>query len=231
MRLDKFLSNSGCGTRSEVKKEIKKGNVSVNHIVVKREDYRIDETKDYIQYIGEAVQFNIGFRYLLMNKPVGVVCTNTKEEGKTVYELLPEEFRKDYFTVGRLDKYTEGLLLITNDGEFSHRVLSPKNHVHKTYLVECEKAVTDEDVKRLETGVDLGDDEKSLPASVKRADAPNRIFLTISEGKYHQVKRMLKATCNKVVYLKRTGFGPLTLPEDLLPGEWMELDSSIILKF
>lgn len=231
MRLDRFLSNSGCGSRSEVKKEIKKGNVSVNHVIVKTEDFKIDETKDIILYQGEPIRFGNGFHYLLMNKPVGVVCSNCEEDEKTVFELLPEEFAKDYFTVGRLDKSTEGLLLITNDGEFSHRVLSPKYHVKKTYLVECERTVTDEDVKRLETGVDLGDDEFSLPAIVLRGDLPNIISLTITEGKYHQVKRMLKATCNKVIALKRIGFGPLTLPDDLLPGEWIELDSECILRF
>lgn len=227
MRLDKFLSNSGCGSRSQVKLEIKKGHVMVNGLVIKQDDYKIDETKDLITVNGESIGVKSGI-YIVMNKPKGVVCANKDDIDQTVIELLPSDIQKQVFTVGRLDKNTEGIILITDDGELSHNLLSPKKHVEKTYLVTCEKTVTRQDIERLESGIKIGDDEITLPAKVEITSDDKIIKLTICEGKYHQVKRMLQATCNKVLDLKRISFGPLILEDSLDVGMWRYLSKDEI---
>ena len=196
MRLDKFLSETNTLTRSEAKAAIKKGQVSVNGSVNKDSGANISETSDEIRFL---------------NKPAGYVVSENEEDGEPVSKLLPEEYKNRLKPVGRLDKNTSGFLLFTNDGETAHNLLSPKKHVEKTYLVKCEKGVSSEDIRRLEEGVNIGDGETSLPAKVKRGSDETEIYLTIHEGKYHQVKRMMVATCNKVISLKRISFGGLTL--------------------
>lgn len=221
MRLDKFLCETGAGTRSEVKQLIKKGLVTVNGISEKNGDKKINEAFDIVTLRGERLCFHT-FHYYMLHKPAGVITATEDRNQKTVMSLLTEEkesVQKRLFPVGRLDKDTEGLLLITDDGELAHRLLSPKKHVDKTYLVKLKIPISDTDIHRLETGVDIGDKKPAMPAVVKKLN-DTEIELTIREGRYHQVKRMLGAVNNEVVYLKRLSMGPLKLTEDLEKGHY-----------
>lgn len=160
----------------------------------------------------------------MLNKPGGVVSATEDKREKTVLDLIQEKKRKDLFPVGRLDKDTEGLLLITNDGPLAHELLSPKKHVDKTYFVKAGKPLSDEDVRMLETGVDIGEEKQTLPGKVSRLSPERTSFcLTIREGKFHQIKRMLQAVDNEVLYLKRLSMGSLVLDEGLDPGEYRPL--------
>lgn len=221
MRLDKFLSNLNMGSRSQVKELLKKGSITVNGRTAVNPRQQIDERKDSIICCGQQLVYQPFFYYLL-NKPAGVVSATEDRSCKTVVEFLPPDKRKDIFPVGRLDKDTEGLLLLTNDGELAHRLLSPKKHVDKVYLVKLEKPLSREQADRLEQGVDIGEKKLTLPAKVNFL-SPLEIELTIREGKFHQIKRMMQAVDNRVLYLKRIAFGNLRLYEDLKPGEWREL--------
>lgn len=221
MRLDKFLCETGAGTRSEVKQLIKKGLVTVNGISEKSGDKKIDETVDIVVLQGERLYFHT-FHYYMLYKPAGVITATEDRNQKTVMSLLTEvneSVKKRLFPVGRLDKDTEGLLLLTDDGELAHRLLSPKKHVDKTYLVKLKNLISGTDIHRLETGVDIGDEKATMPADVKKLH-DTEIELTIREGRYHQVKRMLRAVNNEVVYLKRLSMGPLRLTEDLEKGHY-----------
>lgn len=221
IRLDKFLCEMEIGTRSQVKDMIKKGMVSVDGEVIKKADYKFDETAAKVLVKEKEISYQKYFYYML-HKPAGVVSATTDNHDKTVMDLLKDAPGKDLFPVGRLDKDTEGLLLITNDGELSHNLLSPKKHVDKTYLVETQTAVTGEMIEQLEQGVDIGEDRLTLPAKVKQLEE-KKIELTIMEGKFHQVKRMLKAVGNEVVYLKRLSMGALNLDPNLSLGEYRAL--------
>lgn len=221
MRLDKFLCEMNVGTRSQVKELIKKGQVLVNGQVIRSADFKIDEQKDLIVFQGRELVYQ-KFVYYMLNKPKGVVSATQDNTSKTVTDLLAMEGRQDLFPVGRLDKDTEGLLLLTNDGELAHNLLSPKKHVDKTYLVEIAHALSQEDICKLEQGVDIGEDKLTLPAKVE-VKSGNVIFLTIQEGKFHQVKRMLQAVDNQVTALKRIRFGDIYLDEKLSPGEYRAL--------
>ena len=225
MRLDKFLADLQIGTRSQVKADLKKGLVTVNGEVVKKADTKIDETKDKICYQGKELSYQ-KFQYYMLHKPAGVVTATKDSVDKTVMDLFPKEAGKDLFPVGRLDKDTEGLLLITNDGELSHNLLSPKKHVPKTYYVVCEGQISDEKIASLEHGVDIGDEKPTLPASVKLLEEQENgycIELTITEGRFHQVKRMVEAIGGKVTYLKRLSMGTLILDEQLEKGTYRAL--------
>lgn len=224
MRLDKFLSNSGVGSRSQVKVLIKKGQVLVNGCKARSGDDVIDETSDIVICQGKQISLQ-KYRYYMLNKPPGVVSATEDKTDKTVLECLPVELRKDLFPVGRLDKDTTGLLLLTNDGELSHNLLSPRKHVDKTYYVTCEKSVTEEQMEALRVGVDIGDDKITLPALARAGACANELYLTIREGRFHQVKRMLQAVDNQVIGLKRIGMGSLMLDKTLKPGEYRELTS------
>ena len=169
------------------------------------------------------------FYYYMLNKPAGVVSATTDQHDKTVLDLLKDAYGKDLFPVGRLDKDTEGLLLITNDGELSHNLLSPKKHVDKTYLVKTKEMVTLDMASALEQGVDIGEEKLTLPAKVKILKE-KEIELSITEGKFHQVKRMLKAVGNEVIYLKRLSMGSLLLDESLKCGEYRSLTDAEILE-
>ena len=229
MRLDKFLCDSGYGTRSQVKQLIKAGRVLVNKSPCKQADLKIDNLKDVITVDGNACSYS-EFVYYMFHKPAGCVCAVKDNVNKTVMEYLnKEDLRRDLFPVGRLDKDTEGLLLITNDGALSHRLLSPKKHVAKTYYVKIKEEISAAALDLLETGVDIGDEKKTLPAAVRIA-GPKELFLTISEGRYHQIKRMLFAVGNEVVYLKRISMGSLCLDENLKPGEYRALTGEEIKK-
>jgi 16S rRNA pseudouridine516 synthase len=225
MRLDKFLCDMQLGTRSQVKDVIKKGNITVNGEIVKIADFKINENADDILYMGKSVKYQRYFYYML-HKPAGVVTATYDKNDKTVMDLLVGADGKDLSPVGRLDKDTEGLLLITNDGELNHNLLSPKKHVAKTYYVECDGAIDEGKVEILEKGVDIGDDKLTLPAKVailESADNCYKMELTITEGRFHQVKRMVAAVGGEVTYLKRISFGTLTLDENLEKGKYRPL--------
>lgn len=229
MRLDKFLCDSGYGTRSQVKQLIKAGRVLINKSPCKQADLKIDNLKDVITVDGNACSYS-EFVYYMFHKPAGCVCAVKDNVNKTVMEYLnKEDLRRDLFPVGRLDKDTEGLLLLTNNGALSHRLLSPKKHVAKTYYVKIKEEISAAALNLLETGVDIGDEKKTLPAAVRIA-GPKELFLTISEGRYHQIKRMLFAVGNEVVYLKRISMGSLCLDENLKPGEYRALTGEEIKK-
>lgn len=218
IRLDKFLCEMEMGTRSQVKEMIKKGHVSINNEVIKKADYKFDENSAKVCVKEKEISYQ-KFYYYMLNKPAGVVSATTDNHDKTVLDLLKDAPGKDLFPVGRLDKDTEGLLLITNDGVLSHNLLSPKKHVDKTYLVKTAETVTLDMIHALEQGVDIGEEKITLPAKVKLLEE-KEIELTIMEGKFHQVKRMLKAVGNEVVYLKRLSMGSLILDEALKLGEY-----------
>lgn len=221
VRLDKFLCDMELGTRSEVKAFLKKGFVTVDGIIQKSPDFKIDPDTHEIAFQGKVLTYQ-EFYYYMLHKPAGVITATEDKVQKTVMSLLGEDARKDLFPVGRLDKDTEGLLLLTNDGELSHALLSPRKHVPKTYFVEVPERLDLGQTEALEQGLDIGDDKKTLPAKVEILD-DTHINLTISEGRYHQVKRMLKAIGSEVLYLKRISFGALTLDESLEKGSYRAL--------
>lgn len=226
MRLDKFLCEMNIGTRSQVKDYIKKGLVTVNDQTAKKPEIHVDPENDKIAFRGEVLNFQ-EFYYFMLNKPQGVVSATRDNREKTVLDLLPVK-REDLFPVGRLDKDTEGLLLITNDGPLAHELLSPKKHVDKTYLVTIRKKLTNEVKYKLEQGVDIGDEKPTMPACVEIL-SDKQIYLTIREGRFHQVKRMLQAVGNEVLALKRVSFGGIALDENLKPGECRELTAEEVL--
>ncbi len=222
MRLDRFLCEMNIGARSRVKELIRQGQVSVNGAAVRNPDTKVDEHRDEICCQGRKLTYT-RFVYYMMNKPGGVVSAVRDRRQKTVLELLREEDRRDgLFPAGRLDRDTEGFLLLTNDGGLAHRLLSPGKHVDKTYCVTLDHALRTEDIRRLEEGVDIGEAELTLPGKVKVV-GERTIHLTIHEGRFHQVKRMLQAVDNRVMALKRISFGGLALDECLQPGEYRKL--------
>ncbi len=224
MRLDKFLSNSGKGSRKEIKQILKEGTVTVNGKVVKDPACKVDEANDKI-CIGNLPIIYKPFIYLMLNKPAGYVSAVYDKKLPVVISLVPEEYAHyEVFPVGRLDIDTEGLLVLTNDGDLCHRVLSPKSHVDKTYFVQCENSLTQADVTAFKDGVTLDDGYKTMSAILNiDSDNPTECLLTIQEGKFHQVKRMMEAVGNKVVYLKRVKMGALSLDESLALGKIREL--------
>ncbi len=219
MRLDKFLCEMGVGTRSEVKSYLKKGQVTVGGDVIKKPETKIDENKDTICFMGQVLAYE-AVQYFLLNKPAGCVTATRDNLSDTVMSFLPENRRDDLFPVGRLDKDTEGLLLITNDGQLAHELLSPKKHVDKTYFAVIDGEVKEEHKQLFLDGLDIGDEELTMPAQLKilKSGETSEIELTIQEGRFHQVKRMFEAIGTKVTYLKRISMGTLTLG-DLQPGE------------
>lgn len=224
MRLDKYLADMGIGTRTEVKKLIRQGKIAVDGAIVKSPEAKIDVDKNQVTCGGEPVSYET-FEYYMLNKPAGVVSATTDTKDKTVIDLIETKKRKDLFPVGRLDKDTEGLLLITNDGELAHRLLSPKKHVDKVYYAKVEGIVTQEDKRAFAEGVSLGGGEMAKPAGLEIlvSDEISEIRLTIQEGKFHQVKRMFESVGKKVIYLKRLSMGTLVLDENLALGEYRTL--------
>lgn len=224
MRLDKYLAEMGCGTRSEVKKQIRKSAVTVNGETVRDVDFKVDETKDVVCVNGQQISY-VSMEYYMLNKPAGVVSATEDKRDQTVIDLIADKKRKDLFPVGRLDKDTEGLLLITNDGKLAHDLLSPKKHVDKTYYARIKGKVTDEDVKIFANRVNIGTDEEkewTLPARLEilKSGEESEVRLTIREGKFHQVKRMFQAVGKEVTYLKRESMGSLHLDESLKKGAY-----------
>lgn len=225
-RLDKVLSNVGVGSRKEVKVMVKKGLVKVDSLPVKDCGMQIDPEKAVIEVDGKIIGYK-KYTYLLMNKPAGVVSATFDNYDETVIDLLEDKHKVfEPFPVGRLDKDTVGLLLITNDGDMNHRLISPKWHVDKVYYAEIDKPVTEEDVQKFKEGVVLDDGYKCMSAKLEILTADengSRVNVTIQEGKFHQVKRMFKSVGKEVVYLKRISFGPIKLDERLPEGEYREL--------
>ena len=224
IRLDKFLADMGVGTRSEVKKYIRQGKVKVDGVVEKSPEAKIDETKQQVSCFDKTVGYET-FEYYMLHKPAGVISATTDAKDKTVIDLIESKKRKDLFPVGRLDKDTEGLLLITNDGELAHRLLSPKKHVDKVYFAKVKGVVTEEDQRIFAEGVSLGQGEMAKPSRLEIlvSDEISEIRLTIQEGKFHQVKRMFLSVGKEVIYLKRLSMGTLQLDENLALGEYRPL--------
>lgn len=230
IRLDKYLADMSIGTRQEVKKYIRQGRVKINEDSIKKPEYKIREDEDKITFDGAPVAYET-FEYYMLNKPAGVISATEDKRDKTVLDLIKEKKRKDLFPVGRLDKDTEGLLLITNDGALAHRLLSPKKHVDKCYYAKISGGVTEEDVRVFKERINIGTQEEpewTMPAELKILEkgTVSRIRLTIREGKFHQVKRMFLAVGKEVVYLKRERMGALVLDEELAPGEYRKLTDS-----
>ena len=224
IRLDKYLADMGCGTRSQVKREIAGGSVMVNGAPARRPEDKIDTEKDSVVFRGSPVGY-VEYEYFMLNKPAGVVSATEDRKERTVLDLIDARQRKDLFPVGRLDKDTEGLLLITNDGEMAHRLLSPKKHVDKVYYARVAGRITEEHVKLFAEGVDIGDEKPALPAelTVLSSGEISEIELVIREGRFHQVKRMFQAAGGEVIYLKRLRMGSLVLDGGLEPGEYRKL--------
>ena len=224
VRLDKFLADAGAGTRSQVKGFLKKGLVTVNGEPARKPEQKISPETDLIVFQGTVLSYT-EFYYYMLNKPSGYVSATDDNTAPTVLSLLKGAPGKDLFPVGRLDKDTEGLLLITNDGALAHRLLSPRHHVDKTYFVRADGAVTEDDCSRLEAGVDIGEDRLTLPAraALLSSGPVSEVELTIHEGKFHQVKRMFQAIGKPVLYLRRLSMGSLTLDETLPPGQYRPL--------
>ena len=223
IRLDKYLANMGVGSRTAVKELIRKKQVTVNEVTAVSPEQKVDTERDRIFCQGEPIGFT-EFEYLMLHKPAGVVSAVTDDRDRTVIDLIDARKRKDLFPVGRLDKDTEGLLLITNDGDLAHRLLAPKKHVDKVYYAKIDGMVTEEDVKRFAEGIDIGAEEEEMTRPAKldimKSAEESEIRLTIHEGKFHQVKRMFLAVGKEVTYLKRERMGTLCLDENLKPGEY-----------
>lgn len=227
IRLDKFLSEMSGWTRSEVKKIVRTGSVTVDGNEVKKPETKIDEKLSIVRVDGRQIKYN-KYEYYMLNKPKGFVSATTDREHKTVVDIISSSEKKDLFPVGRLDIDTEGLLLITNDGELAHRLLAPKNHVEKTYYVEVSGILDDADVDAVEKGLDIGEEKNTIPAKMEilKTDIQNNIsscYLTIHEGKFHQVKRMMKKLGKTVTYLKRVSMGSLILDSKLKKGNYRKL--------
>ena len=224
IRLDKYLSDMGMGTRSRIKKEIRSGQVIVNGKPICRPELKINTDQDEVLFQGEPVTYE-EYEYYMLNKPAGVISAASDRQETTVVDLIKDRKRDDLFPVGRLDKDTEGLLIITNNGELAHRLLSPKKHVDKVYFAKVKGIVTEDDIECFAQGLDIGDEKPTLPAElvICSSDEISGILLTIREGRFHQVKRMFQAVGKEVVYLKRLRMGGITLDDRLKPGEYRRL--------
>lgn len=222
MRLDKFVADTTALTRSQAGKAIRSGEVLVNGTVVRKPEHRINENEDCVFVGGKECSFR-RFHYYLLNKPTGVITASTDPKQKTVLDLFPTEIRKQgIFPVGRLDKDTSGLLLLTNDGDFAHRVISPKSGIDKVYDAVVDGTLCEEDVRQFKQGIILADGTQCLPATLRILN-PNRCLVTVQEGKYHQVRRMLASRGKPVLKLRRISVGELRLDPGPEEGRYREL--------
>lgn len=231
MRLDKFLVEMNIGSRSQVKELIKKKLILVNNEIALRPESHIDPYKDSISYQSIILTY-AKYVYYMLNKPAGVISATYDNNCPTVVDLLKNENKKDLFPVGRLDKDTEGLLIITNDGELAHRLLSPKSHVPKSYFAMIDGVLSEEDIHTLENGMDIGEEKFTLPAHVvveSCSKQESNVTITITEGKFHQVKRMFLGVNRKVLYLKRISMGHLFLDKELPLGSYRTLKEEELL--
>ena len=223
MRLDKYLANMEIGTRTEVKKIIRKGLISINGNIQKTPEYKVSD-EDVIEYQGERVQYE-EYQYYMLNKPQGVLSATTDRNEITVLDLLKGVSNKNLFPVGRLDKDTEGLLLLTNNGRLANELLSPKKHVPKKYYARIKGEVTQLDIDAFKNGLDIGEKNRTLPAKLEILESGTEsiVEITIHEGKFHQIKRMFHAVDKEVSYLKRIEMGKLKLDNNLKLGEFKKL--------
>ena len=229
-RLDKVLGNMGYGSRKELGKYIKSGMAKVNGEVILKNDFKVDPYIDEILFNGEEVLYR-KYIYLMMNKPQGLVSSTDDPLTRTVIDILDDEYLiYNPFPVGRLDKDTEGLLMISNDGKLAHELLSPKKGVNKKYYAEIDGYVENEHIFKFKEGILLEDGYTTLPSKLEiiKGDVVSHAFVTIQEGKYHQVKRMFASLGMRVIFLKRISMGPLVLDESLEPGEYRELSDNEI---
>ena len=227
IRLDKFLADSGVGTRTDVKKRIREGRITVNDAVAKKPDLKVDPEQDQILFDHRPVIYE-KYSYYLFHKPAGCVTARCDRLNRTVMDFFPESMRKEFAPVGRLDKDTEGFLIVTNDGAFSHRLMSPRHHVDKNYYFEAEGLLAEDAKKQVLLGIDIGDEKPTLPAqlTVLKADQGKQTIcgtIILQEGRYHQVKRMLLKLGVKVTYLKRTAIGSVLLDPSLAKGTYRAL--------
>lgn len=221
MRIDKFFSEIGMFSRKECAEKLKKGMITVNGVVVKKGDFKVDENLDEVCFNGAPVLYK-KYAYILVNKPTGVVSATEDGKDKTVVDLLPDNMRKlNLFPCGRLDKDTVGLVILTNDGVSAHNALSPKRHVEKKYYFEVADPYLDEDILAIEGGLQLADGYKTKPCKIERKDQTSG-YITLTEGKYHEIKRLFGARRNKIVFLERISFSKIQLG-DLPRGEWRKL--------
>ena len=222
MRLDKFIVESGLASRTEIAKVARDGGITVNGQVVRRASGHIDPTTDTVMYLGREVIWR-EFTYVMLNKPDGYVSATDDLINPTVLTLLPDELQKiGLFPCGRLDKNTLGLMILTNNGPLAHKLLAPKNHVSKKYRFTVKYPVSESDVANLEKGVDIGG-YFTAPCKVEMTDEKNG-YITLTEGKYHQIKLMAEAVHNQITYLERVTFGPIVLDESLERGQWRYLN-------
>jgi 16S rRNA pseudouridine516 synthase len=219
-RLDNLIAKATSLSRKQVASLIKKGEALVNGVPVRSASVKVDCENDEIVFCNKKLCYSEHI-YIMMNKPGGVLSASADKKAKTVVDLVPENLRRNgLFPAGRLDKDTTGFILLTDDGEFAHKILSPKNHIFKTYRVKTEKPVSDDDIRLLEGGITLSDGKKLKECKIKRlSDKDNLIEIKICEGKYHQIKRMLHFVNNEVLVLERTKMGDLTIDNVLKPGE------------
>lgn len=225
MRIDRFLANMGCGSRTEVKQLIKSGKVKVNGKTVIDPGHQVQPEDDRIDLKGDRIVYR-EFLYLMMNKPAGVISATEDSKEQTVLDLIESKYHnKGLFPVGRLDKDTEGLLILTNHGELGHQLLSPKKHVYKKYLARIDGKVTGQDQVAFKSGIELDDGYLTLPGDLEiiSSGPVSEVIVKIREGKFHQIKRMFQALEKRVVYLKRISMGGLILDPGLNPGEYREL--------
>ena len=229
MRLDKLLGDMGIASRSELRQMIKRGRVTVDGRAVTAPDIKVDSEGSSIALDGEELRYK-SFRYYMMDKPAGVLSATEDGRQKTVLDLVsPEMRRMGLFPVGRLDKDTSGLLLLTNDGDFSHRVISPKSGIEKRYYARVEGKLDETDREAFRQGLILGDGTKCLPAKLELL-GEGECLVTVMEGKYHQVKRMLASRGAPVKQLRRLSIGGLVLGNELTAGSWRELEAADIAK-
>lgn len=229
MRIDKFASEQAGISRSDAKAMIRKHQIYVNGVPAKSADMQIDPYNDSISIGGKTIAYR-QFMYIMLNKPAGVVCATRDGLSSTVLELLPPEFRrKGLFPAGRLDKDTEGFVFITDDGALAHKMLSPKNHVEKEYIVTLETPADESYIGLFAEGITIDGDEKCLPARLILTDRPNVVRLVLHEGKFHQVKRMMQAVGNRVTHLKRVRMGGIVLDDRLSSGECREITAQELL--
>lgn len=224
MRLDKYLCEAGFGTRSQVKALVKKGLVTVNGEKAAKPEQKVDEQADRIVCGGKTAAYT-PYVYLMLHKPAGVVSARSDRRERTVLDLVREEGRRNLFPAGRLDKDTEGLLLLTDDGDLAHRLLSPGKHVDKTYYARVEGRVTKQHAEAFRSGLDIGEKARTLPArlEIQKSAEVSEVLVTIQEGKFHQVRRMFEAVGCKVLYLKRLSMGTLVLDGQLEKGGYRHL--------
>lgn len=254
IRLDKYLADSGFGTRNEVRSLVKSGSVFVNNETIKDFGMKIDPDKDEVLVKGKSVEYN-QYEYYMLHKPAGIITASRDKNAKTVVDLIETRKRRDLFPIGRLDKDTEGLLIITNDGQLSHRLLSPNSHVQKTYVAFVSGGLPSDVEFHFKNGIDIGDERLTLPAGLREIESIDalveefgdryiiekcenlgdsqgnsiinncRIYeVVLTEGRYHEIKRMFEALGGNVEYLKRYSMGPITLDSQLAPGEYRKLD-------